>query len=1069
VSKFFINRPIFAIVIAIMITLAGLISMVNLPIARYPQISPPSVQVSTAYTGATAQVVNDTVASVIETQIVGVQDLDFMTSTSSSNGTYSLSLQFNQGSNADMDTVNTQNRVQAALAQLPSEVQQVGVTTTKSSGDMAYIFSLNSPNGTFDSTFLKNYGTNYLMDAIKGVKGVGSVQEFGSDYAMRIWLDPSKMQKLGVTLSEVTAAIKSQNVQAAAGTVGKNPTNGEQAFQYPIKIDGRLVTEQQFGNIVIKNSNGTVLHLKDIARIDVGAKGYDFTPKASYRDKNAKSGEILFVEHRPTAGFAVSLQNDANALETIANVQKILAEQSKSFPQDLEYHEVVDNTKFVRASINEVEHTFFEALVLVLIVVYVFLQSWRSTLIPMIAVPVSLLGTFGAFVLLDFSINTLTLFAMVLAIGLVVDDAIVVVEAVEYELKYNGLSPKEAAIKAMENVQGPVIGIAFVLSAVFIPVAFMGGMTGILYKQFALTIAVSVAISAIVALVLTPALCATMLKPHVQKEREDFVHRQLNKFNRGLERFSDWYGKVLARLSHRLSLTVITLFVFAAGTGIVFHFLPTSFVPAEDSGYFLIAVNEPPGATSARTVETLDKIKDFLEQTPGIKDNVEQVFTVSGFDLLGGGQKSSAGASFAVLKDWDQRKSSDQSVNAMVGAVFGFAAKNVPEASVVALNPPSIPGLGNTGGFTMYIINKSGDSAEVMAERAQAFIAEARTNPAIRTVYTTFDTATPSLQFQINREKAAKDGVALPDIFTALQGFYGSIQVNDYTSYGKNYKVIVQADDAFRQNADNLNMLAVRNSKGQMVSVANYITKEKTGTPSSITRFDNAMAVQIGGSAANGYSSGDAIQALKDAAAKTLPQGYTYDWGGQTREELKAGSQTLLILGLGLTFVFLILAALYESWKVPFAVLFSVPSGMIGAALVPFLLNFTGRFQLANDIYMQIGLLTLVGLAAKNAILIIEYAKIRVDERGMDIVDAAIEAAKIRLRPILMTSFAFIFGVLPLAISSGAGSGARTSMGITVVAGMTTATFFGIFIIPMLFIIIEKVGPGFFTKRKKNH
>ena len=1068
-SKFFINRPIFAIVIAIMITLAGLISMVNLPIARYPQISPPSVQVSTAYTGATAQVVNDTVASVIETQIVGVQDLDFMTSTSSSNGTYSLSLQFNQGSDADMDTVNTQNRVQAALAQLPSEVQQVGVTTTKSSGDMAYIFSLNSPNGTFDSTFLKNYGTNYLMDAIKGVKGVGSVQEFGSDYAMRIWLDPSKMQKLGVTLSEVTAAIKSQNVQAAAGTVGKNPTNGEQAFQYPIKIDGRLVTEQQFGNIIIKNSNGTVLHLKDIARIDVGAKGYDFTPKASYRDNNAPSGEILFVEHRPTAGFAVSLQNDANALETIANVQKILAEQSKSFPQDLEYHEVVDNTKFVRASINEVEHTFFEALVLVLIVVYVFLQSWRSTLIPMIAVPVSLLGTFGAFVLLDFSINTLTLFAMVLAIGLVVDDAIVVVEAVEYELKYNGLSPKEAAIKAMENVQGPVIGIAFVLSAVFIPVAFMGGMTGILYKQFALTIAVSVAISAIVALVLTPALCATMLKPHVQKEREDFLHRQLNKFNRGLERFSDWYGKVLARLSHRLSLTVIALLVFAAGTGIVFHFLPTSFVPAEDSGYFLIAVNEPPGATSARTVETLDKIKDFLEQTPGIKDNIEQVFTVSGFDLLGGGQKSSAGASFAVLKDWDQRKSSDQSVNAMVGAVFGFAAKSIPEASVVALNPPSIPGLGNTGGFTMYIINKSGDSAEVMAERAQAFIAEARTNPAIRTVYTTFDTATPSLQFQINREKAAKDGVALPDIFTALQGFYGSIQVNDYTSYGKNYKVIVQADDAFRQNADNLNMLAVRNSKGQMVSVANYITKEKTGTPSSITRFDNAMAVQIGGSAANGYSSGDAIQALKNAAAKTLPQGYTYDWGGQTREELKAGSQTLLILGLGLTFVFLILAALYESWKVPFAVLFSVPSGMIGAALVPFLLNFTGRFQLANDIYMQIGLLTLVGLAAKNAILIIEYAKIRVDERGMDIVDAAIEAAKIRLRPILMTSFAFIFGVLPLAISTGAGSGARTSMGITVVAGMTTATFFGIFIIPMLFIIIEKIGPGFFTKRKKNH
>ena len=615
-SKFFINRPIFAIVIAIMITLIGLLSMVNLPVARYPQISPPSVRVSTMYTGATPQVLNDTVASVIESQIVGVQDLDYMTSDSASTGTYSLSLQFNQGSDPDMDTVNTQNRVQAALAQLPSEVQQVGVTTTKSSGDMAYIFSLNSPNGTFDSTFLKNYGTNYLMDAIKGVKGVGSVQEFGSDYAMRIWLDPSKMQKLGITMSDVTSAIKSQNVQAAAGTVGKNPTNGEQAFQYPIKIDGRLVTEQQFGNIVIKNSNGTVLHLKDIARIDVGAKGYDFVAKSSYRDPNAPSGEILFVEHRPSAGFAISLQNDANALETISNVQKILQEQSKSFPQDLEYHEVVDNTKFVRASINEVEHTFFEALLLVLIVVYVFLQSWRSTLIPMIAVPVSLLGTFGAFVLLDFSINTLTLFAMVLAIGLVVDDAIVVVEAVEYELKYNGLSPKEAAIAAMKNVQGPVVGIAFVLAAVFIPVAFMGGMTGILYKQFALTIAISVAISAVVALILTPSLCALMLKPHVQNEREDFVHRQLNKFNRGLERFSDWYGKVLARLSHRLSLTVITLLVFAAGTGIVFHFLPTSFVPAEDSGYFLIAVNEPPGATSARTVETLDNQR-FLRANTG--------------------------------------------------------------------------------------------------------------------------------------------------------------------------------------------------------------------------------------------------------------------------------------------------------------------------------------------------------------------------------------------------------------------------------------------------------------------
>ncbi|MBS5353555.1 MAG: efflux RND transporter permease subunit [Veillonella sp.] len=1025
-------QPIFAIVIAIVITLVGLISMMNLPIARYPQISPPTVRVNTAYTGATAQVVNDTVASVIETQIVGVQDMDYMTSSSSSNGSYSLTVQFNQGTDADMDTVNTQNRVQAALAQLPAEVQAVGVTTTKSSGDMAMVFSLNSPDGTYDSTFLKNYSTNYMMDAIKAIKGVGSVQEFGSDYAMRIWLDPAKMQNLGVTISEVTAAIKGQNLQAAAGTVGQNPTNGEQAFQYPIKIEGRLVTPEQFGNIAIKSSNGKVLHLKDVARIQIGAKGYDFIAKSA---------------HKEVAGFAISLQNDANALETIANVKKVLDEQSKSFPPDMQYNVVVDNTKFVSASIKEVEHTFVEALLLVLIVVYVFLQSWRSTIIPMIAVPVSLLGTFGAFVLLDFSINTLTLFAMVLAIGLVVDDAIVVVEAVEYELKYNGLPPKEAAIKAMENVQGPVIGIAFVLVAVFVPVAFMGGMTGILYKQFALTIAVSVVISAIVALVLTPALCATMLKPHTPKEREDWVHRQLNKFNAGLERFSNWYGIQLARLSHRLSLTVIALLIFAGGTGLVFHFLPTSFVPAEDSGYYMIAVNEPPGATSERTMATLEKIASFLE----------------------GKKKSSAGVIFATMSDWKYRTTQATSINAMVGQTFGFAAQGVPEATVIAMNPPSIPGLGSTGGFSMYIINKAGDSPQVMAERANEFIAEARKSPAIQSIYTTFDTSTPSLQFDVNREKAAQDGVALADIFTTLQGFYGSIQVNDFTMYGKNYKVVVQAEDAYRQNADRLNMLAVRNSKGLMVPVSNYITKEQTGTPSSITRFDNAMAVQIGGSQANGYSSGDAINALKEAAAKTLPAGYSYDWAGQSREELKAGSQTMMILGLGLVFVFLILAALYESWKVPFAVLFSVPSGMIGAALVPFLLNFTGRYALANDIYMQIGLLTLVGLAAKNAILIIEYAKIRVDERGMNVVDAAIEAAKIRLRPILMTSFAFILGVFPLAISTGAGSGARTSMGITVVAGMTTATLFGIFIIPMLFIIVETLGPGLLTNRKKDH
>lgn len=1043
-SKFFINRPIFAVVVALVITLAGLMSMVNLPIARYPQISPPTVQVSTSYTGATAQVVNDTIATVIENQMIGVEDMDYMSSNSTNNGTYSLTIQFSQESDGDMDTVNVSNRVQRALAQLPSEVQQIGVTTTKSSGDMALIFTLVSPDKIYDDVFLKNYGSNYLMDAVKSVDGVGNVQEFGADYAMRIWVDPAKMALHGITVGDVTNAIRGQNMQAAAGTVGAEPTKGEQQFQYPITIQGRLTSPSEFGNIAIKSADGHVLHMKDIARVELGKKAYNF--------EALKDGI-------PSAGFAVSLQNDANAIQTIKNVKAILEEQSKSFPPGMEYNVVVDNTKFVTASIEEVIHTFVEALILVLIVVYIFLQSWRSTLIPMIAVPVSLLGTFAAFTVLDFTINTLTLFAMVLAIGLVVDDAIVVVEAVEYELKYNGKSPKEAAIIAMENVQGPVIGVAFVLSAVFIPVSFMGGMTGILYKQFALTIAVSVIISAIVALVLTPALCATMLKPHKPNEHENIIHRWLNKFNYYLERFSDWYGFQLARLARKLWVTVLVLVIFAVGSIGAFKLLPTSFVPEEDGGYYMIAVNLPDGATQARTMATLQKIAAMIKVTQDKNGNIvedkdfDTVFTVAGFDLLGGGQKSSAGAIFAVLNDWDQRTRPDQAIQAKIGKTFAVTGQKVPEATVLALNPPSIPGLGNTGGITMYVINKGGDSTDVMADNVNKFLAAANQNPAIAKAYTTFSTGTPTLKFDINREKAAQDGVAISDIFSTLQTFYGSVQVNDFTNYGKNYKVVVQAEQQYRQNTSMLGMLYVKNAAGKTVPVSNYIIEKDTGSAATITRFNNAPAVSVNVTPAG--ASGDAINALKEMAATNLPSGYSLEWAGQTREELKAGSQSVLILGLGLIFVFLILAALYESWKVPFAVLFSVPSGIIGASLVPVLLNLTGSYTLANDIYMQIGLLTLIGLAAKNAILIIEYAKVRVDERGMRPVDAAIEAAKIRLRPILMTSFAFILGVLPLALSSGAGAGARVSMGVTVAAGMTTATLFGIFIIPMLFIIVE--------------
>ena len=636
-SKFFINRPIFAIVISLIITIAGTLAMITLPVARYPEITPPQVLVNAQYTGASASVVSDTVASVIESQIVGVQDFDYMLSTSTSSGTYSLTVQFNQGTDADMDTVNTQNRVQRALASLPSEVQAIGVTTTKSTSDMSLVFALSSPDDTYDETFLKNYASNYMMDEIKSVNGVGNVQEFGSDFAMRVWLDPTKMAQHNVTVTEITSAISAQNKQAAAGTIGADPTPSVQQKTMPITLSGRLKTPEEFGNIIIKkDSNGNLLRLKDVANIHLGAESYNVS---------AREGG------HPMAVFAVSLTSDANAIQTIGAVKEILKKQEQSMPPGVKMQIVVDNTEFVNASIEEVIHTFIEALVLVAIIVYLFLQSWRSTLIPMIAVPVSLLGTFAAFTVLDFTINTLTLFAMVLAIGLVVDDAIVVIEAVEYEIKVNGKNPHDATVAAMENVQGPVIGIAFVLASVFIPVSFMGGMTGILYKQFALTIAVSVGISAFVALTLTPALCAMLLRPHKPNEHENLLHRGLNKFNEALDKFSDWYGYQLAKLAKRLWLTVVALLAFVAVSVGVFSVLPRAFVPNEDNGYFMIAVSLPDGATTSRTLAVINKISDFLAEDKDIVSSIG----ISGFDILSGGQKTSGGLMFATFTDWSER------------------------------------------------------------------------------------------------------------------------------------------------------------------------------------------------------------------------------------------------------------------------------------------------------------------------------------------------------------------------------------------------------------------------------
>lgn len=1037
-AKFFINRPIFAIVLSLIISIVGLLSMFSLPVDRYPQISPPTVRVSTMYPGANTKVMGESVAEVIEKQIIGIDKFDSMNSTSSSNGLYSLSVHFDMEADSDIASVQVQNRVAQAEAQLPEMVKKMGVNVHKSNSDMALVINLLSPHGTYDDIFLKNYFSMNYLDELKSINGVGNVMEFGADYAMRVWLNPSKMASYKVTASDVLAAVAAQNQQTAAGSIGMRPTPDTQQFQYSISVDGRLTHPEEFGNIVLRvNPDGSVLHLKDIARVELDAKDFNFIAR----------GDGL-----PSAGFAFSLTSDANALSTIGEIKEVLQKAAQSFPDDMEYRIVIDNTDFVQASLTSVLHTFFEALALVALIVFLFLQNWRSTLIPMIAVPVSLLGTFASFVVLDFTVNTLTMFAMVLAIGLVVDDAIVVIEAVEYEMRYFGRTAKEASIIAMEKVSGPVIGVAVVLSSVFIPVAFLGGIMGVLYKQFALTIAVSVLISAFVALTLTPALCATMLKAEEkEKTKKAWLTKFFTRFNEKFDEMIDRYGKFLRSLSNRMLMAMLAL-VAVMGLAVFFFFrMPTAFVPSEDDGYFLVSISLPEGATGDRTDDVIMGLTDYLIDKPGVKG----VMGVTGFDILSGGAKQNGGLAFVTLDNWDQRTSKDLSVESVMKQAFAYGAQT-PEATIMAMNPPPIPGLGATGGFTIYLQNKIGDGDEKMFAVAQQFLAKANARPEIQMAYTTFRMDTPSYRFDIDREKVFRSGVNLQDVYNSLQLFYGGIQINDFTTFGRNFKVVAQAEQDFRMSPEANKNLMVRTAKGDMVPLSSFITPKQEGTVAVSTRFNNYPAIKVGGMQAPGYSSGQALKALEEVAAEVLPAGYGYEFAEQSAQEIKAGNQTIYVMALGLLFVFLALAALYESWKVPFSVLLSVPTGFLGAAFFGWLLNVN------NDIYFQIGLLTIIGLAAKNAILIVEYAKIRVD-RGMDFVDAAVEAAEIRLRPILMTSLAFIIGCMPLALSSGAGSVSRSEMGITVVFGMTIATLLGIFFIPMLFVAIERLG---FKKNK---
>lgn len=1007
--------------------------MFTLPVAKYPKVTPPQIRVSASYPGANSDVISDTVASVIEKQIIGVDNLVSMDSSSTDNGTYSMTVQYKTGSDSDMDMVNTQNRISQVTPALPSDVSTLGVTVQKASSTTALVFSLISPNHTYDQVFMKNYASQYFMDEMKAVSGVGDVQEFGSDYAMRIWMDPARMMVFNVTSTDIISAINTQNKQAAVGTIGTNPIGPDQQFQYTLRAEGRLKTAEEFKKIIIRtNTDGSMVHIGDVAKVELGSKDYSVT--GMYGDAQS-------------AGFMMSLNSDANAMETVAGVLAVLEKAKKSFPADLDYRITYDSTQFVKASITEVIHTFLEALLLVALIVFIFLQSWRSTLIPLIAVPVSLLGTFAAFKVLNFSINTLTLFAMVLAIGLLVDDAIVVIEAVEYEIKYNAKKPKEATIIAMQNVQGPVIGVACVLSAVFIPVGFLSGMSGVLYRQFSLTIAVSVMISAFVALTLTPALCALMLKVYKPNENAHGIIRLFNLFNYYFDRMVNWYGVRLAKLHLHIKWCVVFLVAISAVSVGLFRVIPTGFVPSEDNGFVMVNTTIPEGTSQQKTKKLMAQIGSWIDSQPGVDSSM----VITGFNMLAGGQKTNSGVVFVKMKDWSERKTEDLSVDTMVGKIMGYGM-SIPQASVIAINPPPIDGMGVSSGFTIMLENRGGHTTTELYNMTQKFIGEARKRPEIGSIYTAFSNDTPSYELDIDRDKVQKSGVSLSSLYTTLQTYYGSYQVNDFTIFGKNFKVMVQADPQYRQTINDNKFLYVRNDNNELIPVSNFVNPRPIGAAPIINRFNDYPAIKVMGAPKAGYSSGDALKALEEVAKDTLTDGYAYDWAGMSREEIEAGNQVIYVFVLAMMFVFLVLAALYESWKVPFAVLFSVPTGLFGATTFVYLLNQT------NNIYFQIGLLAVMGLAAKNAILIIEYAKVRVDERGMDPVSAAIEAAKIRLRPIIMTSLAFVVGCIPLAIASGAGAASRVTMGITVVFGTSIATLFGVFVIPMLFILVENFG-----------
>jgi len=1034
-ARFFVNRPIVAMVISIITVMLGLVAMSGLPIAQYPEIVPPMVQVTTTFIGASATDVEASVATPLEQQINGVEKGIYMKSTNANDGTLTLKVSFEVGSNLDMDNVLTQNRVSQAQPQMPQSVKNYGVTVKKALAFPLLVISIKSPNGTYDSSFLSNYTTINVNDAIARIPGVGQINLFGgSDYAMRVWLRPDVIGRLGLTVPDIANAISQQNQLTPAGQIGGPPASKGTEYTYTVRTQGRLLNEEEFGNIVVRtNPNGSQVLLKDVARLELGTMLYNAVGRH---------------DGKPAAVIAVFQIPGTNALDVAKNVKAEMENLKKRFPRDMEYLVSLDTTLPVSEGINEIFHTLLEAVALVIIVVFIFLQNWRATLIPLMTVPVSLIGAFIFFPLLGFSINVLSLLGLVLAIGIVVDDAIVVVEAVMHHIEH-GMQPKEATIKAMEEVSGPVIAIGLVLSAVFVPVGFMGGITGRLYQQFAITIAISVLLSVINALTLSPALAALLLKPATGKK--SLLTPFYNGFNKVFGWTTDRYVSVASILARKMFRSLAFMGVLVYVILVLVRNIPGGFVPEEDQGFILVNAQLPDAASLERTDAAMKKVEAILAKNEAI----EGFNTISGYSLVTSAYSSNMGFFFVQLKPWEERKTEEEHANGVVAALNKAFAQQIPEAGVVAFGPPAIPGLGTGAGFTMQLQDRSGGSPDYLAEQTQRFMAAARKRPEIARVNTLYRAAVPQVYADIDRSKVLKSGVQINDVNTTLGALLGSSYINDFNRFGRVYKVYLQAEPEFRQDPKQIGLFFVRNQAGGVMPLDTLVSTRPASGPEFTNRFNLFRSAELTGVPAEGFSSAQALDALEATAREILPPDMSFDWADMSYQERKAPGVAVVFM-LAIFLVFLILAAQYESWGLPFSVLLGTPFAAFGAYLGLWLARRYLGPSYVNNVFAQIGLIMLIGLAAKNAILIVEFAKMEYDA-GKPLMDAALNAAKLRFRPILMTAFAFILGVVPLLTASGAGAESRKVMGMTVFCGMLIATILGVLLVPMLYVMVEKI------------